>query len=135
MKLNNKTSIRQLNTEIEAALSTVCQKHGLRIETNGTTYDDDGTRCVTKLEILAPDESGEIITAEAKSFTAHCSLYDLAPEDLGKKFRHPRGDVYTVVGLNTRNSKFPVLCERQDGKGFKFTAKDVKQMLHFYNAD
>ena len=128
LKLNNRNDLRTLNAAMQKALDVVAAEHGLQLKIKSGTYEPDGSRFTTKLEVLAPNESGEIVSKEAQDFQKYATQYDLKADDLGKTFRS-NGHGFTISGMKPRSRKFPILATRDDGKTFKFTAEAVAQNL------
>lgn len=47
-----------------------------------------------------------------KQWKANCSKWGLTPEHFGKTYKEPEnGGLYTVIGCNPRNKKFPIKCQ------------------------
>lgn len=108
-------------------LGEEASKHGMKITYKGGNFARDGSLANIKFEILAPNESGEIESPEAKEFKSYATQYGFEPEDLGSEFTH-RGETFRITGLKTRRPKFPISAERvRDGRGFKFPVDVVKR--------
>ena len=52
----------------------------------------------------------------------------LPPASLGMSFASG-GRTYTIRGLNLKAPRFPVLADRDDGRGFRFPAETVAGLL------
>ena len=128
LKLNDRNDLRTLNAAMQKALNTVAAEHGLQITLKAGSYEADGSRFTTKIEALAPNASGEIVSQEAKDFQNYATGYDLKPGDLGKVFQS-NGHSYTISGMKPRSRKFPIIATRDDGKSYKFTAEAIVQNL------
>ena len=109
----DRVTLRVLRADIEAALASVAAKHNLTVTTGGIRYSP--TLATVKVE-FAKEGSGNRVEQE---FKRYAELFDLSPDDLGKKFKF-NGAVFTVTGLKPNSPKFPLLATRADGKVFKF---------------
>jgi hypothetical protein len=128
IRVFDRTSAKMLGAEIEAALQDVARKHGIAIRRGHGTFDN--SNFALKVECSVIDQgTGEAITREKRDFTAYATLYGLEPSDLGRQFEF-RGHIYTITGLKTGASRFPILAERgADGKTFKFPVDTIKARL------
>jgi hypothetical protein len=108
---------RVVKNDIDAALETICLKHGLHYDKfNRVTYGTDMMRF--KVELKEEDKSNLLTSA----------LTTTLEINVGNKFNF-HGKPYTVTGLNFRRPKFPVSAERFDGKKFKFPMATVQRNL------
>ena len=112
----DRTTVQVLREEITAAISEVCQRHGLEVQPEGGKFDPGTYRC--SFAIRVPGEHVE--DGDRAEFALHAHLFGLVEDDFGKAFRSPRGDRFTLVGLKPRNRKFPVIGRDGAGRRFKF---------------
>lgn len=68
---------------------------------------------------------------QERMFTTFAADFGLKPEWLGKKIIH-RDQTYTVVGLNTRSKRFPVLTDRGTSFSADYTAALITNTLDEY---
>lgn len=119
------TTLKTLRAEIDAALATVGQKHGLVLHARNATFN--ATTATFKLEVATVTDSGLVVTKEAADFKSHAFLVGLKADQLGAEF-HYSGRGWTVSGMKPR-SKQSILCRRDDGQTFKMTPEFVKLCL------
>tara|TARA_R110002020_G_scaffold6363_1_gene26923 strand:- start:1595 stop:2086 length:492 start_codon:yes stop_codon:yes gene_type:complete len=133
LKLNNAKACDSLSREILSELVSLAKRHGLQIERGRGTFDADGTHFSLKLEISAPNESGELLSKEAKDFQTHALSYGLKPEALGQRFKGnvPSGKAeYEIIGAMPRARKYPILAKKlSDGKTYKFGSDYIQTKL------
>lgn len=120
-----RTNIKEIRAEVDSALHDIGQKHGIAFKINGISYGSDNFR--STINAVITEHSGD--TVYSVEFKNKCWKYGFQKEDLGKEFRS--GDNrFKIVGLKTRNRKYPVIAENvQTGKLHKFTALAVKENL------
>ncbi len=118
--------LKILREEIDQALKTVGEKHGLEFQAGSASFS--GNNFTFKLAGSMIGEDGKAVTKEVETFKAFAKLYGLQPEDLGKEFtRHGRR--FTICGLKMSAKKYPIMATRDDGERFKFPAEDVVRLL------
>lgn len=119
----DRTSVRQINSEIESALKAVAEKYGVAIKVGNSRFSNNN--CTTKIEIATVAESGEVLTKEAVDFNRYASSMFQITKKLGDTFEF-RYDTYEIVGLKPRSSKYPVLAKNlSNNKTFKFPANAI----------
>ena len=134
MKLD-KSGCEQLRKEINVALQTVADRHGLEISLGNGKFLA-GKNATYKLHIAAIHEAtGMSMTPEAHNFAVYATHYGLKAEMLGSVLRE--GDKsYKIIGLNTRRAfgkppKYPVLLKNTEtGAGLKATPQWVLSKLN-----
>jgi hypothetical protein len=121
---------RQLRTEIEAALKGIEAKFGVTVNAGNAKYSPTEGWAKFNLEILPKGkESLKAVQAENTVNPWTLKMYGL-PETLkvGDNFMGINGQRYKFTGINTRNRRFPILCE-QGNRKFKVPAAYVKNVL------
>lgn len=122
-----KAILRALANEIEDALQDIAKKHNVSIKRGNGSYGE--TNATLKLEISDISENGTVLDKEAETFLSMATIYGFKPDDLNKVFTS-NGSKYSISGLNTRRSKYPISAIRlSDGGKYKFTATSVKLAL------
>jgi hypothetical protein len=109
--------------ETEQAMQQIAEKYGVNIHCGKIKYSDikfDLTITASKKEV-----NGKSV--EQIEFEKVATLYGFVPNDFGKSFTW-KGNTYRIVGIKTRASKMPIICECTDGKRYKF-AEDVKKLI------
>jgi len=130
-----KTDVIQLRNEIDAALATVAQKHGLIISIGNGRFSPTECR-FTKLTIIPKNQSAGLLnsppalatTLEGQEYLNLCYAVNLPKDGLGKKF-FSMGKEFTIVGLRMSRRKYPVSATSVTGRRFKFTADQVRRGL------
>lgn len=126
MKNIDAQTCKLLGLEIQATLQSLADKHGISIQYGGGSYDS--SNATLKLKISVKDESGQVITREAKDFKNFAAFYGLKSEDFGKSFIMS-GHTYEICGLAAKSRTYPILAKRADGKVFKFGGQMVSRLL------
>lgn len=106
---------------VKSALAAVAADHGVIMEHHRTQFNETGY--TVSAEFTDCDAGGV-----PASFRQHAPKYGLESDDFGASFLD-KGEAYKVVSLRPRNRKYPVICEREDGVGFKFDAATVRERL------
>ena len=102
MKHFDRTNLKILRAEIDAALASVAKNHGIKINAGNATFS--GATVTFKLELTAADSDGGFVSKEAVAFTNCARMFGLEADDLGKEFT-VAGTVYKVIGLKTDAAK------------------------------
>jgi hypothetical protein len=125
----DKTNVKTILQKCEDALQPIADEFGLDLQRKSCRYRDMEMPVAFLLQATVVDDDGKVLDKQAQEFKKYASLYGLKPEHLGKTVLS-MGKVMTVVGLNTRNRKFPILClEPKTSKRFKLTAESVRSRL------
>ena len=126
-KMINRTTVKMLRSEIQDALVSLGEKHGLEFNVGGASFSSNNVRFKVDANVIGDD--GEAFSQEAEDFGSLASMYGFEPEDLGKEFSYG-GETYKITGLKPRRRKYPVSAEGiRNGKGYKFPADMVKAAL------
>jgi len=127
MKEFTKDSLKVLRKDIDSALKSVADKHGLSLMLGNIRFNEESF--TGKLEARVTDKPGE--TTMAADFRALAHSYGLSPSLLGQVLSI-NGKRYKIVGLKPRNRKYPVIAESvATGKRFKFAAFSVRSAANF----
>lgn len=120
----DKETTRRLRSALVAALGTIEQSLGVKIEVGAMSFDRDRT-ITAKLSAVIQKEGEATKTTEALEFERHADLMGLKREDLGQTFT-AAGKPYTITGMRKGRSKMPILATR-NGKTYRFP---VYAVLH-----
>tara|TARA_X000001388_G_C2213035_1_gene115946 strand:+ start:381 stop:803 length:423 start_codon:yes stop_codon:yes gene_type:complete len=104
----NKQNLEQLRKAINNSLGLIGRTFGIEITLGSVSYQKHNF--TGKLIANLESKDGELFTKQAIDYKAFHEDYGLEKEWLGQSF-DSRGKTYTVVGLNTKASKYPVICE------------------------
>lgn len=118
----NRQILKLMANDIESALQSVAKKYNVEMKYNGGRFTSNNA--TIKIEISTINDNGELITREANDFKSLAKFYGLSADLYGKSFTTHK-DTYKIVGLKSKSHKYPILCERSDGKIFKFPASTV----------
>lgn len=117
----SKATMRALNAEIKTALEAVAEKHGLTVKCGGGSYDPAG-KFKPRVEFTAENH------AETE-FKRSALLVGLTDADYGRTIEMS-GKHFTLVGINLRARKRPVLAECvEDRKTYAFPEQIVHVLL------
>ena len=119
----DRTSLRQMNSDINKAIQTVAEKYGVSMKTTNSTYSS--ANATTKVAISVIGENGTVKTPESQNFIIYKEVYGIK-KNLGDKFI-ANGTTYTISGLKPNSRKYPVLGTRADGKVYKFMVETVNR--------
>ncbi len=123
----DKKLLKALRDDINKALKSVAEKHGVGLDLGNASYNDQHANF--KLKVSSKNESGETITEEMSAFNALHKLYGLEKDMLFKTFMS-NGSEYEIIGLKPRSHKYPILArELSSKKTFKFPAEVVKERM------
>jgi hypothetical protein len=111
----NRQNIRQINSELEAALKQVAEKYGLEVKLGNTRFTGDNFS--TKVQVATVAEGGITMSKEATDFNRYKTILGINM-DLGQEFQRS-GKTFTIVGLKPRSKKYPILAKCSDGKTYK----------------
>lgn len=120
-----------LRADINEALKSVCQKHGLSVQMGAIRFTDMSCNAKLTFNIRADESSldGKLDEAFNRSaFGIQAPRFNLKPEDFGRDF-FVQGKKYTLSSINPRRPKFPITAKRADGRLFKFPAHVVMEAL------
>lgn len=123
----DRTSVRALAESIEQALQAVGNQYGVEIKRGSGRFDAGEFKLSLHCTVLAgaTERKNENDRLE---FELYAYRYGLTGTDFGRTFTS--GDTtYTIVGVKPKSKRFPIICERADGKRFKMTALTVKSHL------
>lgn len=110
------------------ALQTAFAGTNIVVTPERGTFESSGNNCGLKFQFARQDANGAVASREADTFRQLCGLYGLQETDLGRAFTY-QNRAFKLVGINGRARRAAILCERSDGKRFRFTVDAVKSLL------
>ena len=116
----DRANLRLIAEDIRAALEPIASKWGIQLDYGGSSFLPDKAT----IKVIAFIPSAEAPSPDAAEFKRYATVYGLEPGDLGRSFNH-HGHQFTITGLAPKSRRFPVVCEREDGKGFKFPVRTI----------
>jgi hypothetical protein len=119
-------AIRQ---DVESALASVAQKHGIKIGTGKLHYMRDGSSITIEVELATIGQDGAALTKSVTDFKHSCSRYGLKPEHLGAIFTYG-GERYRLDGMaGGRSYKYVFAVTRvRDGKRYRLPANATREL-------
>jgi hypothetical protein len=122
----DRNKARLIENEMSVLLKPLEEKYGVNVQMRGGKFSDT---CLTaKVEIAEKGTSGEVLNREATELRDHAELFNLPKDAYGKKVRVGTNE-YTLIGINPRCWKAPLLGKRHDGKVYKLTINLVRAAL------
>ena len=118
--MRNRADRKALRDDIEQALQAVADKHGLTVTVGGGSYTDH--TFAPKMEFSCTTSSGA-----PAGFAFDAELIGIPVDCYGKTFTRA-GEEYTIVGINLRARKYPVLAKTNSGT-YKFPADTIARLL------
>ena len=123
----NRTNIKALRADIDAALAAVEKQHGVSFKLGNIRFTDNDFRC--KLECFsASDNSGNAVNVDKQNFESKAFLVGVKTTSFGKTFTS-RGRKFTITGINTRANKYPIQASTANGKRYKFPVTSLPANL------
>ena len=119
----DKIIAKEIREKVLIEAKKIAESYGLVAKAKSGSYSN--TDCTVKMEFAGKDEDG--LKKEERDFIFFAESYGLKKEDLGKTFTH-NNKVFKIVGLNARNSKFPILLE-SNGRSLKAPIDLIKFRL------
>ena len=136
IKQFDKSNLKDLRKDLDAALATVAKKHGIAISfKNINFYAPDFITAKTTLEMTALGDSSAATDPRAAAavkmqsdFKLYAASFGLKAEQYGTIIKHGR-ESYKLVGFSPRSTRFPILASRlSDGKTFKLPESAIASL-------
>lgn len=111
------------------ACAEIAGQHGL-IADEATIWNVKlGSGFELRLQIGIALSDGTLFSPERALFEVLAQDFGLQPSDFHRIFIR-NGETYRITGVNPNRPRYPISTQRiPDGRGFKFTAKDVALYL------
>jgi len=123
----DKNTLVIFRRKLEEMFDQFQQDTGVKLKIGTIRYDDRTLR--TTLEGCTETVDGTGDTFEKITWDRCCGRYGLKPEHFGQTIDLGFGRKYKLVGIKSRNRKYPILAQKDDGKRYKLTSADVRQGL------
>ena len=129
----NRTNLKTLRAEIDAALAGVLAKHGLTADLGNIRFGATDFRCKLNVEVAGNTGQGPVADTEAaaeRKFKANAWKFGLTGDEFGKTFTS-RGTRYTIIEINPRAKRggYPVIAKNARGTEYKFSAEHAKSAV------
>jgi hypothetical protein len=126
-------NLKQLRTEIDAALKTVQQKYGVRLSIGTISYD--GVKATSRLTMIAvgdpttaADPKATMLAKAQSDFNKYASSFGLKPEQYGATFKYGR-DTYKLAGLKPGSPKYSILATNvSNGTTYKLPESSIASL-------
>lgn len=103
-------------------LAPLAEEFGVTLEPQSGRYTDDSY--TFKIVFKATTEGGKPADYERSA-----TLLNLPLDSWGKTFKDMRGSEVTIIGLDLKKRKYPVICKLADGKQIRYMATTVQFAL------
>jgi hypothetical protein len=115
--------IKAINADIQEALKSVAEKHGVKISLGNTSYS--AAEYSTKLKVQTP-ETEKIKGEESKQYAGLLGL----PDDIVGKTFTLKGTEYEVIRLDLGKPKNPIIIKKSGSeKTYKVSVDTLKRAL------
>jgi len=119
----DRAKCRVVREKIDAALAKLGEELGLSIKTvGGGTFSS--TNLTLKIEAAELGDGGVVMSKEAEAFKLFAPMRGLPAAVLGMTFKQG-GKTFTVRGWNAKAHRMPIMCDGDDGRGYKFPVETV----------
>jgi len=119
----NKMTAMQMRKVLEAKFAEIEAETGVKLKIGNIAYSQNTFR--TKLEAVIAAKEDENAQVD---WNRKCVFYGLTSADFGRTFTS-MGITMTLVRIDTKKYKMPIICNGNDGKQYKFAADRVKMQL------
>lgn len=127
----NKDTLKIIRADIDNALISVGEKHGLSLKIGSIKYSDESfdAKLVAQLAKI-----GDVSTEKAL-FERFCESYGFAKDDYLRTFQH-KGQPYVLIGFKPSSPKYSLICKNTaNGKPYGFPVGIVKELFSIKNID
>lgn len=123
----DKTNLSTFRQKFDKMLSDFHQETGVALKIGNIRYDENSFR--TTLQGFVQSVSGDGPTPDKIEWDRVCVRYGLKPEHFGETIDLGFGRSYKLVGIKSRNRKYPIIGEKDNGQRYKLTLQDAKTGL------
>lgn len=120
--------IRNFKREFEENTKILAEKYDIKIELGNIRFDSQ--KFSTRMTCTNLGESSEK-KVDTYWFSVLKTVFGFEG-NIGDSYRGLNGVVYTVVNLDDKKRKYPVILRGSDGKQYKNTVASVNSMLKHY---
>ncbi len=115
----NPRNLDVIRADIESALKTVAEQHGVTFALGNTDY----TPGSFSVRLEAKRDGGD-----KRDFEQYAASYGLRASDFGATFMY-RNAKYTISGINPGAGTYPIVTSREDGECIRFREDLVREAL------
>ena len=120
-----KNELKSFRTDFTVAVSALEKRFGVKIELGNISYNQ--TSFTTRLTCTNLAENGEK-AGNAEMFNMYKTLYGLKA-NLGDSYKDYKGLTYTIMDINPRRTKYPLVVKCSDGKRYKVSVDMVNMYM------
>jgi hypothetical protein len=113
-----KQNIEEIRKRITTSLDEIGSEFGIDLTMGNVRFEH--ARFTSKL-------SGLVLSHKSKdqsSWNALCGRHGLKPQDWGKQIKCGK-QLFVLLNINSKNSKYPVIASTEEGKSFKLSLASV----------
>jgi hypothetical protein len=116
-----KKQCQKISKEIEVEVNKIMLKHGLGLKMSAIRFGYEYSCKISGVIVKAGQ------TVRQAEFEKYCELYDLKPEDFGRKFKTTNDNEYKIIGLKPKATKNVIIIEcLLSGKEYKCPRGSIK---------
>lgn len=116
----NSSTLNDLRNDLDKVLSSYGMNNGMDFQVGRISYTDKYANISMKVYL-----SGNNVDGAESEFNDIASRMGI-PKEWYKKRVSIKNKMYTIVGLNSRAKKFPVVLEGDDGSSIRTNLESVK---------
>jgi hypothetical protein len=121
----NRSTCRVIAVEMEAALQTIADKHGVSLKYKGGSFTDN--TYLTRFEMCVKAVDGSTVAVETHDFALYAESYGFKKTDINREFE-VNGTTYILEGIKPRSRKYSVIGRSKlTGGRYKFTPLCVQR--------
>ena len=124
----DKKKIQAMQADMLAALESVAKKHSVEFQFKSSTFGDFewlAKMSVTDIDAQALAKAEDV---RKTTFKVYSRRFGYDPSIFGKSFSF-RGETRTIVGVEPKRKKFPIITKNSDGSESLFTVEAVNAYL------
>ena len=130
MEQFNRTALKQLREDLNKALEEVAAQHNIIVDVGNASFTSD--TATFKLNLIIKGEGVENredarVAKYEKDFNTYHNMFGIDKDVLGKTFKD-RTKQFTILGLDTKKRKYPIIAKDQNGKQFKLSSEQLSRM-------
>jgi len=118
----SKDSMKMLRPELQAVLDMIKDEYGINLEIGTISFTPTRFTC----RLTGTTEGKE--EGVKDDFAFYAPMFGLEEDDRGKSFGF-NCKMYKIIEIKPSSKKYPIICQREDGKRFKFSSQMVRTGL------
>ena len=124
----DKNTLSMVRSRFEKLAKEFQEETGIALKMGNIRYDSNSF--TTKLQgyTTVVHGDGEVVSPDKIEWDKNCEYFGFSKQDFGRTFKNLNG-TYKIVGIKTRNRKYPIICEKNGKNRYKMTVEQVKFQL------